>query len=141
MKLSPADIVFSQCVRGAADHICLKCYIQKPPTNRRGSSGMDCSHVYGRRHRTIRWAKENAKCLCSTCHRWWHENPTESGKWFLSIVGEAFMEKVREKRDLKIKVSKAEEKEIAKHYRNELKIIEAKRAEGQTGYIDFISYQ
>jgi len=47
-----------------------------------------------------------------------------------------------EKKNLYVKVSKIEEKnEIAKHYREQLKIIEDKRKEGQTGYIDFISYQ
>ena len=41
----------------------------------------------------------------------------------------------------KVKVSKMEEKEIAKHYREQLKIIEQKRADGVIGYIEFESYQ
>ena len=141
MKLSPADIAFSQCVRASADHTCLRCGIQKPPTNRRGSSGMDCSHVYGRRHRTVRWAKENAKCLCTGCHRWWHENPADSGEWFVNLVGEGFMSMLREKRDSMVKVSKIEEKAIARHYRLQLKNIDKKRLNGETGVIQFESYQ
>lgn len=141
MKLSPSDIAFSQCVRASADHTCLRCGIQKPPTNRRGSSGMDCSHVYGRRHRTVRWCSDNAKCLCTGCHRWWHENPTESGKWYEDLVGIGFMERLTEKRNQMVKVSKGEEKLIARHYRLQLKIIEEKRADGETGMIPFESYQ
>ena len=141
MKLSPADIAFSQCVRAAADHRCIRCGIQKPPTNKRGSSGMDCSHVYGRRHRSIRWCKDNAKCLCTACHRWWHENPSDSGAWYLNIVGDGLMELLRQKRDSMVKTSKQEEKEIAKHYREQLKIIEQKRLDGETGYIAFESWQ
>ena len=51
------------------------------------------------------------------------------------------MNRLREKRDLKIKVPKSEEKEIAKHYREQLKIIEQKRLDGVLGYIDFESWQ
>lgn len=141
MKLSPADIAFSQCIRAAADHTCMRCGIQKLPTGRAGNNGLDCSHVYGRANRTVRWAKMNAKALCHTCHRWWHENPTESGQWFESKVGEGFMELLREKVNAKFKVPKAEEKLIAKHYREQLAIIEQKRAEGVQGYIEFESYQ
>ena len=141
MKLSPADIAFSQCVRAAADHTCRKCGIQKFPTNRRGNSGMDCSHVFGRGNRTVRWAKDNAKCMCHTCHRWWHENPTESGQWFENLVGIDHMELLREKARACFKIPKTEEREIAKHYREQLKIIEQKRLDGVTGYIDFESWQ
>lgn len=141
MKLTAADIAFSQCIRAAADHTCLRCGIRKEPTNRRGSSGMDCSHVYGRRHRTVRWCKENAKCLCTACHRWWHENPADSGAWFESLVGEGFINALREKRDSMVKVPKSEEKQVAKHYRQQTTIIEQKRLDGITGQIDFVSWQ
>ena len=141
MKLSPADIAFSQCIREAANHTCMRCGIYKPPTNRRGSSGLDCSHVFGRSNRTIRWCKDNAKSLCSTCHRWWHANPTESGAWFSGIVGDGFMDALIEKRNAKYKISKLEEKEIAKHYREQLKILESRRLDGETGQLEFESWQ
>ena len=133
MKLSSADIAFSHCIRAAADNTCLRCKKQFERT--------ECSHVFGRRHRTIRWAKDNAKCLCHACHRWWHENPADSGRWFLLEVGKHFLDLLREKRDSRVKVPKSEEKEIAKHYREQLKQIEDKRLDGQTGYVDFQSYQ
>ena len=46
-----------------------------------------------------------------------------------------------EKMNNRQKVPKIEEKDIAKHYREELKKILAKRDSGETGYIDFVSYQ
>ena len=46
-----------------------------------------------------------------------------------------------EKRNSRLKVPKIEEKNIAKHYRDELKKIQEKRTEGETGYIDFVSWQ
>ena len=141
MKLSPADIAFSQCVRASADYICQMCGIQKPPVNRRGGSGMECSHRYSRRHRTIRWAKDNADCLCSGCHRKFGESPIDAMKWLLEHAGELELELLVEKRNQIFKVPKSEEKEIAAHYREQLKIIEAKRLDGVTGVIDFVSYQ
>ncbi len=141
IKLNPADVAFAKCVREAANHTCLRCGIRKPPTGTRGSDGMECSHVFSRRHRTIRWAKENAKCLCSAHHRWWHENPVDAAKWYESLVGESHLALLREKRDSMIKVSKDEEKLIAKHYRSELRKLEQRRKDGETGQLDFTSYQ
>ena len=132
MKILACDTAFANCLKAAYNYICERC----------GTQGrMETSHVHGRRHRTIRWDKQNANCLCSTCHRWWHENPTESGIWFTNTFGSERDEILLEKRRSRLKVPKTEEKEIAKHYREQLKIIEAKRAEGEAGYIDFVSYQ
>ena len=41
------------------------------------------------------------------------------------LLGEGHMELLREKRDSKQKVSKLEEKDIAKHYRQQLKLLES----------------
>lgn len=141
MKLSSADIAFSQCVRAAADYTCAMCGIQKPPQSRRGGSGMECSHRYSRRHRTIRWAKINADCLCTGCHRKFGESPIDAMGWLIEYAGEGELALLMEKRNATFKVPKTEEKEIAKHYREQLKIIEQKRLDGITGKIDFESWQ
>ena len=141
MKPSPADIAFSQCLRAAHDYVCEKCGIQKPPNGRRGGSGLECSHRYGRRSRTVRWCKENADCLCSGCHRYFEEHPFEYKAWVTDKDGEDLIEILTEKWRSGVKVPKTEEREIAKHYREQLKIIEQKRLDGVTGYIDFESWQ
>lgn len=132
MKISAADKYFSLCVRDAHDNTCETC----------GKVGrMEASHVYSRRHRTIRWDKLNIMCQCNGCHRAWHESPLKSFQWFESNYGSARVELLREKMNSKVKVPKSEEKDIAKHYREQHAIILQKRADGETGYIDFISYQ
>ena len=114
MKITPADKAFSDVVR------------HKSTCDRCGKVGrVECSHVYGRRHRTIRWDLLNAKPLCHGCHRWWHENPLEASLWFNEKYGEARRDILLEKKRSRIKVSKLEEKDIAKHYREELKKMEA----------------
>jgi hypothetical protein len=117
VKISKADEYFSKCVRFAADNTCAVCGEKFDRT--------ECSHIFSRRHRTIRWAKDNALCKCHTCHRWWHENPTESGSWFRSLVGEGFYQLLIERKNSKVRVTKLEEDEIAKHYQDQLKLMES----------------
>lgn len=137
MKISPADSYFSKCVRAANDYTCYRCGTKYD----KSSTGLHCSHNFSRRHRTIRWCKDNALPLCYSCHQFFGGNPLDSGLWLLSEFGEEFFDRLREKMHSKVKVSKLEEKEIAKHYKEQLAIIEQKRAEGVEGFIDFLSYQ
>ena len=137
IKIKPADRDFSRCVREAHDWICARCGSQ----HERGSAGLHNSHIFSRRYRTIRWAQENTQALCFPCHQWFGGNPADSGIWILNVHGEGVLNILREKRDSKVKVPKSEEKEIAKHYRAQLKIIEKRRLNGETGYINFVSWQ
>lgn len=137
MKHSPADAAFSKCVRERADWICEKCGKQYEE----GSMGLHCSHIFSRRHRTIRWCGDNAQALCFSCHQWFGGNPADSGLWVTDLLGEGHMALLREKKDCGIKVPKTEEKEIAKHYRTQLEKIKSERSDGKTGRIEFESYQ
>ena len=116
MKLSPADTWFSKCVRHSNNWTCQKCGKSYTPDNARG---LDCSHHYGRSKRSVRWAKENVTALCMSCHRWWHEYPAESGLWLREFLGEGMADLLQEKANQYVKVTKLEEKEIAKHYKKE----------------------
>ena len=137
VKSKPADTAFSKCVREAANWCCERCNTQYE----KGAQGLHCSHIYSRRHRTIRWSSLNVQALCFACHQWFGGNPADSGLWVREWLGEGATELLQEKRDSKVKVSKLEEKDIAKHYREQFKILEAKRAEGATGKLEFESWQ
>ena len=120
MKLKPSDIAFSKCVRHAANWTCEKCGRVFPEGQSHGKAGgLDCSHHHGRSKKSVRWAKENAAALCVKCHRDWHSFPTEGSKWLEGYIGIGAVDLLREKANQTVKVSKAEEKEIAKHYRDE----------------------
>lgn len=136
VKRKPADDAFSKCVRAAAGYQCERCGTQYGP----GDSGLHCSHNFSRRHRTIRWCKENALALCFGCHQWFGGNPADSGRWLEDKVGSGVIEILREKRDSKVKVSKLEEKDIAAHYRKEHKRI-VERLESGEATVDFESWQ
>ena len=75
------------------------------------------------------------------CHAWFGGNPADSGLWITQQLGEGHIDLLREKMNSRVKVSKIEEKEIAKHYREQLKIMQEKRAAGEEGRIEFESWQ
>ncbi len=132
MKIKASDKAFADCLKSAHDYICEKC----------GKQGrMETSHVYSRKHRTIRWCKENANCLCNYHHREWHSSPLAAFSWFDDMFGETRREILIEKLNNRVKVPKSDEKDIAKHYREQLKIIKEKRLQGEVGFIDFESWQ
>lgn len=137
MKTSPADQWFSKCVRERANWTCERCHKQYPEN----SAGLHCSHNFSRRHRTTRWHADNALALCFSCHQWFGGNPYEAGRWLESVIGEARLEMLVDMKNARHKVPKAEEKEIAAHYRAQLKEMQAKRQQGETGYLVFESWQ
>ena len=117
MKIKAADTWFSKCVRQRDGWTCQKCGKQYEWDKGRG---LDCSHVFGRTRRSTRWCKENAVAMCMGCHRWWHSFPAESGRWFADKVGMKKFELLLEKANtVGPKITKSEEKEIAKHYKKE----------------------
>ena len=130
MKISLADTYFSKCVRTAAKWKCERCETQ----HEKGSQGLHCSHIFSRRYRNVRWSKDNVQALCFSCHQWFGGNPADSGYWITELLGEGHMELLREKKNSKVRVSKLEEKDIAKHYREQLKLLE-------DGAETFISWQ
>jgi len=131
IKIKPADQWFSRCVRLAANWTCERCGTQYEEN----STGVHNSHIFSRRHRTIRWAAANTQCLCYSCHQWFGGNPADSGYWVTNLLGIGHMELLREQRDSRVKVSKIEEKEIGKWYKAEYERMLA------TGDRNFESYQ
>lgn len=103
IKFDKRDLLFSKLIR-ARDRCCVRCG--------RSDARLECSHIFSRRHAATRWDPDNAKALCFTCHRWWHENPADSGEWIKGYLGAEKLERVRLKAMASTKVSKAEREEI-----------------------------
>jgi len=72
------DGLCREVIRLRDDNRCQRCgkYIQ--------GQNSHPSHVVakGKGASIRRWDLLNIKLLCFHCHRWWHDNPTESGAWF-----------------------------------------------------------
>lgn len=61
----------------ARDKRCVRC--GAGPMN----AQMQGSHIKGEgAYPNLSYNPRNIKCLCASCHFWWHSVPTESGHWF-----------------------------------------------------------
>ena len=136
IKRTPADKAFSDCVREAHDYTCQSC----GKNNRHNPQACHLSHFYGRRGRSTRWYKDNGFCLCAGCHNYLGEHPLEHSIFVREILGEGCLDILIERAFTPMKVTKDEEKEIAKHYREQLKKILEARKNGVVGFIDFEGY-
>lgn len=83
IALSPLDREFSRYIRTRDRWTCQKCGTVYPE----GSQGLHCSHVFSRRHKSIRWEPMNAKALCFSCHQWFGGNPVEAYQWLVEYMG------------------------------------------------------
>lgn len=88
------DKVFSQIIRSKG--FCEHCGVS--------DRTLQCAHIYSRRHKNIRWDKENALCLCAGCHLfWWHHEPAEAIRWAMGIRDFDYLDKkVAESKPTKI---------------------------------------
>lgn len=134
VKTDKRDTIFSLLVRERACNCCEKC----------GKNGlhwaMQCSHIFSRRHKSTRWHADNAQCLCFTCHKWWHENPSESGVWIRKLLGDGFIEILKDRKNQIKNYTKADKVNILNHLRGEYAAMLRKRSEGECGRIEFESY-
>ena len=128
IKLDAADNWCSKVVRQKANHTC--------EFSGRTDGQMHCCHIYGRGAKSVRWSLDNLVCLRSYQHRYFTENPTEftrwlegcydkDGNWIEGYLGRAHMEMLLEKKNVLMPTTKQLRKDIAKHYRDEFRKMEA----------------
>ena len=69
--------------------VCLRC-----PNTAAGGYMMHGAHVFpvNASAKLASDYKRNIMSLCFTCHRWWHNQPTESGEWFRKKFPEQYQE-------------------------------------------------
>jgi len=137
VKIKACDMWFSKCIRERANwkcEVCGKKYLQ-------GTMGLHCSHFYSRRHRSTRWHGDNAAAMCFGCHQRMGGEPIRFAEWVREHLGDGLYGLLKEKHNEIVKIPKSEEKEISKHYRAEYALMQQARLEGQTGRLEFESYQ
>jgi|TARA_B100000497_G_scaffold127868_1_gene171459 mono/diheme cytochrome c family protein len=84
----------------------------------------------------------NAFAHCYGCHQKYGSNPDYFVRHYIDTYGEGSLELVREKaEDITLgKRMNKEQKEIAKHYKEEAARMENDRAAGVVGWLEFISW-
>lgn len=136
-KCSSADTWFSRCVRERAEWKCEYCKREFA----HDTHVLDCSHFYGRRARRVRFDGDNAFAHCRGCHNRLGENPGLFTSWAVRTRGQGWFDILTEKwNDTARKITKQEERQIAKHYKQEYETMQKKRNEGKTGWLEFVNY-
>jgi len=117
IKRCPADAAFSDAVRLSRNYTCEHC--------QKSDGRMEAAHIYGRANKSVRWDTMNILCLCHTCHRRFTENPLDFETWLKRKVGQGILNLLNEQRQRIQKTTVAYRKEVAAHYRKQIKLLEA----------------
>ena len=80
MKRCKFDILVSKIIRQKMDNTCEAC---KQTFDR-----TEAAHIFGRRHRSVRWDLDNILCLCHGCHRKYTENPVDFTRFLERYMGD-----------------------------------------------------
>ena len=136
VKIRPADKAFSDCVRERAGWKCERCGSYFEPGRR---MGLHCSHFHGRGKWSTRFDGDNCQALCYGCHMQMGSHPDEHRRLMMEKLGPGGYDLLLERsNDTRIgRRVKREEAEIKKHYRAELRRMQALRANGALGRIEF----
>jgi 5-methylcytosine-specific restriction endonuclease McrA len=101
-----ADILFSSHIRKRDGH-CLIC---------KSKDNLNCAHILSRRHTLLRWDKNNAVCLCWSCHwRLMHHDPAKGMMWFQEKFPKRWAY-LRQFKDMSGKCTELFIKEVIKKY-------------------------
>ena len=138
LKRTAADHWFSRCVRLRSEFICQGCGIKYEEN----SKGLHCSHYFGRAKKGVRYDSDNAFSHCYGCHQKFGSNPDYFYRHYIDTYGEGPLDLLREKVEdiMRGKRMVKEEKEIAKHYKQEAARMENDRAAGVRGWLEFVNY-
>ena len=124
IKITPADSAFSKCVRALAKWSCELCGTSYLPSD----TGLHCSHFHGRGNWGTRFDPDNVEAACFGCHMKMEGSPHDFTKRWEEKLGEGAYEMLLErKNDTGLGKMYRQTKgkgEIAKHFREQLKLIE-----------------
>ena len=136
MKRDKRDAIFSNLVRERAGWTCENegCGKYYPEGQRQG---LHCSHFFGRRYRSTRWHPDNAAAHCFSCHQKLGENRVDFTAWISQHLGDIGRERIRHLSQIVARFSKRQLEDIYWHMKDQHKAMLAKRANGETGRIEF----
>lgn len=129
ISIDKRDTVFSKLIRLRARWTCEACstYFQH-------GHGLQCSHFFGRRHKSTRWDPDNAAAHCFGCHRRFTENPLEFAAWIRRYLGDVRYEALQLRHSQIAKRTKSELEALYQHLKNELAALEANPNHLVVGY-------
>lgn len=91
-----ADVLFAQAIK-----------LRDKVSRKSGSSeNLQCSHIWGRANKSVRWDMDNAFTLTAGEHLyWWHKEPVEAVEWAKQVLGLKKWEELKQKRNAYFKLT------------------------------------
>jgi hypothetical protein len=147
ISLGAVDASFRLAMREAYDYICqfadcpdCQNVQMRPETMCQVAGGVEVAHGHGRRKTGGRWHPDNCILLCHDRHRYLDQHEAEKWDFWRRHLGDGAYEMLVERMRGSFRYSGHQRVEISKHYRDELRRIEALRRDGEQGYIEIVSY-
>jgi len=137
LKRTKLDIVFSNLIRERSEWHCERCKKYYPVGHRQG---LDCSHFFGRRHRSTRWFPNGAAAHCRGCHQHLGSNPIEFSAWIRTQLGDTAFDELQLRHNRVAKYTRPDLEEMYQHYKAQLKYMERRRKQGETGWLEFVAW-
>lgn len=131
-----ADKACSRWIREAHDWTCSACRRQYEP----GAAGLHWSHLFSRRHQSIRYSPNNAVAHCYGCHQRLGGDPVTFARWIESWLGSGGLALLEERKAQKFRWTETELRALLEHIEEDRARIARMRDEGVTGYIKPVPY-
>ena len=134
IRIKAEDTLFAKLVKERASYRCECCLTYFPEGNR---GGLECSHIWSRSKRSVRWHPLNAVAHCTGCHAHLGGNPIKFARWAEAHLGTEDFCRLEILAHQTQKFSKADIKDLRSDMRAELERMSDLRAQGCIGRIEF----
>lgn len=139
LLITPADAAFSKAIRERTNWTCEVCGKYYPEWEKK-RMGLHCSHWMGRGNWSTRFDPRNAFSHCWGCHRDMAADKNYFADWVAEQIGTNVAFEVRALANKPARGIRKQVPDIAKHYRRQHKLMQAIRADGWQGRIEFVPY-
>jgi 5-methylcytosine-specific restriction endonuclease McrA len=129
IRIDKRDTVFSKLIRLRARYNCEKCGRYFP-----FGHGLQCAHIFSRRHQSTRHDPDNAIALCFTDHQYFGEHPTLFAAWVKNHLGEVRYAELEKRHAKVLKRTKADSEALYAHLKEQFATLEADPNHQVVGY-------
>ena len=149
IKITPADVWFSKCIRERNNWTCEYKGTQYPDAQMTKSAlGLHCSHYRGRGNWAVRFDPMNAFAHSHGSHRLLGSDPVKFQAWVIGQLGQTQYDiliessncKKRGREYRKANRGRGKNNALVTHYKTEFQRMCEMRADGETGRIDFVAF-